>query len=314
MKTVMGIENFNDKTKPVYLALGNFDGVHKGHQSLIQQVITKASTNGGQAVAFIFEPHPAQVLTPERAPRLLITPDRKAKLLEKMGLDVLIYNSFTREIAGWSPEQFVEKILVSKLQIREVFVGFNYTFGHRGAGTPELLKQMGQKSGFEVNVIAPVKYDGETISSSLIRKALEDGNILLAYNMLGYHPVIEGVVVEGEHRGSKIGFPTANVGVETIYNVPGNGVYAARAEVDDRTYHCVVNIGSKPTFHKEYPLSIEAHLMDFTGDIYGQDIRLFFIEKLRDEQRFESLEGLVAQIAQDRDRAQEISTAYDRDF
>ncbi len=314
MQTVMGIENFHDKSKPIYLALGNFDGVHKGHQSLIQALIEKAAVNRGQALAFIFEPHPAQVLMPERAPRLLLTPHGKADLLEKIGLDVLIYNTFTREIAGWSPEQFVEKILISALQISEVFVGFNYTFGHRGAGTPEYLKQLGDEFGFGVNIIAPVTYEGEPISSSLVRKALEVGDVLTAYNMLGYHPVIEGVVVEGEHRGSRIGFPTANLGVETIYNIPGQGVYAARARIGSKVYHCVVNIGSKPTFHQEYPISIEAHLMDFAGDIYGQEISLSFLEKLREEQRFQSLEELVSQIARDRNRAEEICKAYDGDL
>src|SRR5665647_924736 len=131
MQTVMGIENFHDKSKPIYLALGNFDGVHKGHQSLIQAMIEKTAVNKGQALAFIFEPHPAQVLMPEREPRLLLTPHRKANLLGKIGLDVLIYNPFTPEIASWSPEQFIEEILIGALQICEVFVGFNYTFGHR---------------------------------------------------------------------------------------------------------------------------------------------------------------------------------------
>lgn len=313
MQTVMGIENFNHKTKPVYLALGNFDGVHKGHQSLIKALVERAATNSGQSVAFIFEPHPAQILTPERAPLLLLTPCRKAKLLEKMGLDALIYNPFTREIASWSPEQFVEKILIQTLQVREVFVGFNYTFGHRGIGTPELLQQMGEKHGFGVNIIEPVKFGGEAISSSLIRKSLEAGDIAAACQLLGYPPVLEGVVVEGEHRGATIGFPTANIGVETIYNVPGKGVYAAQARVGDRDYHCVVNIGSKPTFHEAYPISIEAHLMDFTGDIYGKSICLSFIEKLRDEQRFGSLEELVRQISLDRDKALEISRTYGLD-
>jgi riboflavin kinase/FMN adenylyltransferase len=310
MNTVIGIENFSDKTKPVYLALGNFDGVHKGHQSLITDLVQKALLNDGQAVAFIFEPHPAQILTPEHAPRLLLTPYRKAKLLEKMGLDVLIYHPFTREIAAWSPDQFVEKILIQELQIREVFVGFNYTFGHRGAGNPELLKQMGDKQSFGVNIIDPVKYGGETISSSLVRRSLKSGDIAAAYQLLGYYPVLEGIVVEGEHRGSALGFPTANLGVENIYNVPGKGVYAAQACVGDRNYHCVVNIGSKPTFHEEYPISVEAHLMDFIGDIYGQSICLSFVEKLRNEQRFGSLEELIAQISLDRDRALEITRLY----
>ncbi len=314
MQTIMGIENFHNSQQPVYLALGNFDGVHKGHQSLIRSLIEKATANKGQAVAFIFEPHPAQVLTPERAPRLLLTPAGKAELLEKIGLDVLIYNPFSIEMAAWSPEQFVEKILLGALQIREAFVGFNYTFGHRGAGTPEYLKQLGEQHGFGVNIIAPVTYDGEPISSSSIRQALKIGDVQTAYHLLGYHPVVEGVVVEGEHRGSLIGFPTANVGVDPIYNVLGKGVYAAQAYTGGQLYHSVVNIGSKPTFYQEYPISIEAHLMNFGEDIYGQPIKLSFLEKLRDEQRFQSLDELVLQITRDRDRAEEICKAWDQDL
>jgi riboflavin kinase/FMN adenylyltransferase len=310
MNTVVGIENFQDKTRPVYLALGNFDGVHKGHQVLIQAVVDKAAANGGQSLALIFEPHPAQVLVPEKAPRLLLTPYRKAEFIEKKGMDNLIYTPFTHEIARWSPQQFVEKILIEELHVREVFVGFNYTFGHRGAGTSELLQQIGEQMGFKVNIIAPVEFEGQLISSSLIRKSLENGDITTAYNMLGYHPIIEGVVIEGEHRGVTIGVPTANIGIEPIYNVPGKGVYAARARLGGKTYHCVVNIGNKPTFHQDYPLSIEAHLIDFTGDIYNQDIRLYFLEKLRDEKRFASREELIAQITRDRDKALQISRAY----
>lgn len=309
MHTVVGIENFTDKSRPVYLALGNFDGVHIGHQKLISELVAKASSKGGQAVAFIFDPHPAQVLTPDRAPHLLITPCRKAKLLEQMGLDILIYHPFTREIAACSPEQFVKKILVQDLKVKEVFVGFNYSFGHRGSGTPELLQQLGEQYGFKVNIIPPVEFGGETISSSLIRKSLDAGDIKMARELLGYYPILEGIVVEGEHRGAAIGFPTANIGVETTYNVFGQGVYAARARAGGKDYGCVVNIGSKPTFHDAYPVSIEAHLMNFNGDLYGQQISLSLIEKLRDEKRFSSLEDLVAQITLDRDRALEISRA-----
>jgi len=303
MQTVVGIENYRLEAGPVYLALGNFDGVHKGHQSLIKTMADSATEKGGQKVAFIFEPHPAQVLAPDKAPRLLITPARKAMLLDKLGLDVLIYHPFTREIAGWSPSDFVERILIAKLQVAGVFVGFNYTFGHKGAGTPEMLQSMGQEHGFAVSIIPPVEYQGEPISSSLVRKSLEDGDIATAFQMLGYYPVLDGIVVQGEHRGTGLGFPTANIGVESIYSVPGKGVYAAWAEVGGEKVPAVVNIGSKPTFHQQYPLSIEAHLMNFNRNIYGQEINLSFIEKIRNEQRFDSLDQLVAQISQDRDQA-----------
>lgn len=314
MQTVSGIENYRDPGRPVYLALGNFDGVHQGHQSLITALVNKAHDNGGAAVAFIFEPHPAQVLNPDRAPRLLNTAARKASLLAAMGLDILIYHPFSRDIAAWNPLEFVERILIQCLQVREVFVGFNYTFGHRGLGTPGTMQEIGSKLGFGVNIIPPVEFKGEPISSSLVRKALEEGDIDTAHSLLGYYPILDGVVVEGEHRGKQLGFPTANIGVEGLFHVPAKGVYAARASVGERLYHSVVNIGSKPTFHEEYPISIEAHLMEFDGDIYGQAISLSFLAKLRDEKRFESLQDLVSQIGRDRDQALEISRSHAADL
>lgn len=314
MQTVSGIENYRDPGQPVYLALGNFDGVHQGHQRLITALVDKAHDNGGVAVAFIFEPHPAQVLTPEKAPRLLNTAARKAALLAALGLDILVYHPFSRDIAAWTPLEFVERILIDCLHVREVFVGFNYTFGHRGLGTPAIMQELGSKLGFDVNIIPPVEFKGEPISSSLVRKALEEGDIDTAHSLLGYYPILDGVVVEGEHRGKQLGFPTANVGVEGLFHVPAKGVYAARARVGTNQYHCVVNIGSKPTFHEDYPVSIEAHLMEFDGDIYGQAISLSFLAKLRDEKRFDSLPDLVNQIGRDRDQALEISRAHAADL
>ncbi|NMC26848.1 MAG: bifunctional riboflavin kinase/FAD synthetase, partial [Syntrophomonadaceae bacterium] len=188
------------------------------------------------------------------------------------------------------------------------------TFGHRGLGTPGIMQELGSKLGFDVNIIPPVEFKGEPISSSLVRKALEEGDIDTAHSLLGYYPILDGVVVEGEHRGKQLGFPTANVGVEGLFHVPAKGVYAARARVGTNQYHCVVNIGSKPTFHEDYPVSIEAHLMEFDGDIYGQAISLSFLAKLRDEKRFDSLPDLVNQIGRDRDQALEISRSHAADL
>lgn len=311
MQIIYGMENYQPGSQDLFLALGNFDGIHKGHQSLINSAIGRRDELGGIAGAFIFDPHPTQVLFPERMPLLLVNPIRKAALLEKMGLDVLIYETFTREIAAITPEEFVFDVLLKRLKIKEVFVGFNHTFGYKGKGTPELLKKLGEENGFKVHVTPPVKVEDEIVSSSLIRQALEEGKIEWAAGMLGYHPVLDGLVIEGEKRGRQLGFPTANVGIESIYNVPAKGVYAAKARVNNQVYNAVVNIGSKPTFHQAYPLSIEAYLMDFNDDIYGQPISLSFLTKLRDEQRFENLEALVAQINKDRDQAYEIAKKYD---
>ncbi|MEA1960014.1 MAG: bifunctional riboflavin kinase/FAD synthetase [Bacillota bacterium] len=304
MKVIYGIENYQQNDS-LYLALGNFDGIHRGHKHLISTAVEKAKKNGGKSAAFIFEPHPAQVLFPEKAPKLLGNRESKTKLLEQCGLDLLIYHPFTMEIASWSPEKFVHNILINGLHIKEVFVGFNHSFGHRGAGTPEAMKQMGKELGFAVNVIDPVTIDGELVSSSLVRKLLEQGDVQHATKMLGYSPFIQGNVIHGEHRGSTIGFPTANIGIDSRYTVPAKGVYAGvvTIEGDVNRYKCVVNIGSKPTFHEIYPLSIEAHIVDYNQDIYGKTVTLTFMEKLRDEKKFASIEELLEQINNDKNTA-----------
>ena len=312
MRVVHGIENYHEDHS-IYLALGNFDGVHRGHQQLIGATVEKAHQEGELAAAFIFEPHPAQILFPEKAPKMLVNIDAKTRLLEECGIDLLVYSPFTMQIAAWTPEEFVNTILVRKLHVKEVFVGFNYSFGYRGLGTPENLEQLGRQQDFKVNVISPVTIGGELVSSSLVRSFLEQGDVKKAAKMLGYLPFVEGEVIHGEHRGSTIGFPTANVGIEACYIIPGKGVYAAQAMVegDPKNYQCVINIGSKPTFHEAFPISIEAHIIDFQQDIYGKRISLHFIDKLRDEKKFASLEGLLEQITKDRQIALGMLNAYD---
>lgn len=299
MEIVRELDNYKKSDSPLYLALGNFDGVHRGHKKLINDLVEKAKKNNGVAAAFIFEPHPAKVLKPDKAPKLLVTPERKAELLDELGLDILIYNTFNTEISRCSPEEFVERILVDKFEVKEVFVGFNHSFGYKGAGTPELLRELGGRYNFAVNIISPVKIDGQVVSSSLIRQALDAALIENAYNMLGYYPMLEGVVIKGESRGGTIGFPTANLGVSSDLNVPGKGVYAARAQVDNQYFNCVVNIGNKPTFHENYPVSIEAHLLNFQKDIYGKSLRVHFVQKIREQRKFESIDELIRQIELD---------------
>ncbi len=307
MQVIREIDNFTKIAKPMYVALGNFDGVHKGHQKLINNLVEKAKSNNGVAAAFIFEPHPIQILNPGKAPDLLNTADIKAELLEKMGIDILIYNTFSREISQCSPEQFVQKFLVRRLAIQEVFVGFNYSFGHKGVGTPKLLKEFGQKYGFEVNIIPSVEVGQAAVSSTRIRKMLDLGDIKKACALLGYYPVLEGTIIEEEHRGTAIGFPTANLKVETGIQKPAKGVYAAFASLlSGEKLMAVVNIGSKPTFHEDYPVSIEAHIIDFNQNIYGKRLRLHFVEKIRDEMKFTGIEELVKQISEDRTAAHKI--------
>lgn len=308
MQLIYGVENYIKRDKPLYLALGNFDGVHKGHQELIKKIVQKAEANGGLAAAFIFDPHPIKVIRPEKAPKLLVTSERKAKLMAELGLDILIYQSFTHDISCWTPEHFVQEILIDKLAVKEVFVGFNYSFGYKGQGSPELLSRLGEKLDFEVNVTEPVEVKGHLVSSSLIRQLLKVGEIKNAIAMLGNKPMLEAKIVRGENRGASIGFPTANLEVNQELMSPGSGVYAGQIIIKNTPYKCVVNIGTKPTFHEDYPLTVEAHIIDFKEDIYGEEIELFFIDKIRDEKKFLNIDQLVEQIRQDCDQAIKIST------
>ncbi|OPX94699.1 MAG: Riboflavin biosynthesis protein RibF [Pelotomaculum sp. PtaB.Bin104] len=189
MQIIREAKNYIYNEKPLLLALGNFDGVHYGHKKLLSTVVERARMINGTAAAFIFDPHPASVLTPDKAPRMLVTTERKAELLEQLGLDLLVYHSFTLEIARWSAEEFVQRILLDCFKVSEVYVGFNYSFGHQGAGTPELLRTLSDKYGFETQVIPPVTVAGEVVSSSLIRNYLKHGAIDKAYYMLGYYPL-----------------------------------------------------------------------------------------------------------------------------
>ena len=299
MEIVKEINNFKPSNRPLYLALGNFDGVHKGHKKIITELVEKAKKNGAIAAALIFDPHPAKVLNPDKAPKLLVNSERKAELLKELGLDILIYHTFNKDISKCSPEDFVKKILLDNLKVKEVFVGFNYSFGYKGAGNPALLEELGDKFNYKVNIIPPVKVNGEIASSSLVRQALDAGEVEKAFSMLGYYPMLEGIVIEGEHRGATIGFPTANLGVNPDFNIPAKGVYAAKAQLEDEFFNCVVNIGTKPTFHKDYPISIESHFLNFNRDIYSKSVKLYFIQKLRNQKRFESIEELTDQIKLD---------------
>lgn len=308
MELIFGVDCFKKSHRELYLALGNFDGVHMGHKELINQVVNQAQANQGISAAFIFEPHPIKVIHPEKAPKMLITAQRKAHLLEELGLDILIYQEFTRDISCWTPEHFAQEILVDKLAVTEVFVGFNYSFGHKGRGTPELLGILGMELGFGVKVIDPVEVQGHLVSSSMIRKLLNSGDIPNAAAMLGYEPMLQAQVVPGENRGASLGFPTANLQFSEDLIIPGPGVYAARIFIDQQAYKSVVNIGTKPTFHDNYPLTVEVHIIDFSGDVYGEEIELVFVRKIRDEKKFAGIQDLVEQIGKDREQAINITS------
>lgn len=289
-----------EKYGKMVIGLGNFDGVHLGHRKLIGDLVSRAREVGGTSTVFTFNPHPMAVLNPNGAPPMILSPGIKRRIFAGLGVEVLILVPFTLEFARMSPEDFVDIVLYRHLGVHTVFVGYNYTFGHRGRGTPELLEKMGQSLGFGVEVVSPVTVEGRPVSSTLIRNRLADGDIAGARKFLGYCPVVEGEVVYGERRGNQLGFPTANLGVSPGVLVPANGVYSVKAQVDGDMFLGVANIGVKPTFHGNgYNRTIEVHLLDFAGDIYGRHLQVYFIRRLREEKRFPSVGELVEQIRRD---------------
>ncbi len=289
-----------------HIAIGYFDGVHVGHQAVIGQAVESARRSGKRAAAMTFHPHPKEVLGRGERYGTALTPLReKLRRFEALGLDATYVVEFDRAFAAVSAEDFVANVL-RPLGIKAVIVGFDFTFGSRGLGTPELLRQLGAPD-IEVEIIAPQALDETKVSSSRIREALEQGDVRSATPLLGRPYRIEGTVVGGDRRGRTIGFPTANVEPDGNYMLPRLGVYAVRALVGGKSYEAVLNLGVKPTFHDDLPEpKLEAHLFDFSGDVYGERMSIDFIAFLRPEQKFNGVEQLVAQIRVDADRARDV--------
>jgi riboflavin kinase/FMN adenylyltransferase len=284
------------------VTIGNFDGVHRGHQALIRAAARRAEGQGGRVVVLTLDPHPARLLDPKRAPATLTTLEQKSELLAGLGVDVFVVLPFTAELARRSAEQFVGGVLVEALGATSVVVGEDFRFGHRRRGDVSLLEALGSRHGFGVEALPPVLHAGLPVSSSRVREVLARGRVEEARELLGRSFFIDGTVVEGERRGRTLGFPTANLATpnETL---PLEGVYAARCRVPPgRWLPAVVNIGRRPTFGGD-AVSVEAHLLDFDADLYGAELRTEFVGRLREERRFDGPGALVAQIREDVSRA-----------
>lgn len=277
------------------LTPGNFDGVHRGHQSLVRHAQQRAQQCGAQSVALFFSPHPAQLFRPEQAPALLTTPERRSALLKAAGIDVVDCQSFDRQFASLSPEAFVDEVLVDRHRCRQLFVGPDFRFGKGRAGDASTLRELGKTRDFEVETLDFVE-DGEPISSTRIRGLLADGHVADAARLLDRHHDVDGTVVVGHRRGRALGFPTANLDCEHT-QLPSDGVYALWVKVDDAIFPAVANLGERPTF--KAGRSVEAHLLGFEGDLYGKRLRVAFVSRLRGERRFDGLEALKAQIQRD---------------
>lgn len=298
----MQVIHFPDDPPPRWnqpvLALGNFDGLHRGHMKIIDRVRRNAGERGGTPAAMTFEPHPPRVLRPDKAPQLLMTKDQKIESLTRSGMQGVAVVRFTLELSKWDPETFVRNVLVEWLHVVEVWVGANFLFGHERAGNFSVLRSLGARYGFRAEKIDPVRYKDFVVSSTRIRRLLGEGRVDEAAALLGHHYFIDGTVSRGAGRGRELGFPTANL---TTCNelIPPSGVYATTVTIDNIVYPSITNIGLRPTFGDVDQQIIETHVFDMSRDLYDSSLRLSFVQRLRDERAFPDVDALRAQIDAD---------------
>lgn len=289
-----------DLPKGGVATVGNFDGVHRGHQAMLQAVAAHARELGAPSVVVSFDPHPLKVLHPERAPKMIQTLRQREEAIEACGIDALVLVPFTRDFSLTPAEAFVKDLLVKRLAVREVHVGARFIFGRDRLGTLELLRSAGKAAGFHVTGLADVGDDDGAISSTRIRNALLDGDAALARRLLGRPYAMDGIIAKGDRMGRRIGFPTMNLKADNeLY--PKDGVYFTSVRIDsfERTFPCVTNIGRRPTVYEDYATTIESYILDFSSDVYGERVRLSFFDRVRDEQTFASMLDLTAQIRLD---------------
>jgi riboflavin kinase/FMN adenylyltransferase len=297
MRIIRDLASYPPDAPPAAVALGVFDGVHLAHRAILDRAVAQARAGSLQAIACTFDRNPMEILQPDRAPLPITTLDERLSLLGETGVDAALVLTFTREFAAVEPEAFVKDVLLQRLQAREVIVGFNHTFGRGARGNARLLQALGERLGFRAHVVPPLVLDGVPVSSTEIRAVLADGEVERAARYLGREYSVTGKVVQGAGRGRTLGFPTANVDAGRPPLVPA-GVYACRAVVRSTEHKAVVNVGVRPTFD-EHRLVVEAHLLDFSGALYGQTVTLRFVARLREERKFAGADALRQQIERD---------------
>lgn len=303
MQILRSIPELSALRGPLFTAIGVFDGVHLGHQAVISTSARHARDAGGTPVVITFDPHPAKVLRPEKAPHLITATQHKIALIRDLGVEHLLVVQFDQEFAATPPEEFVQQLCAHAKPLREICVGHEWSFGKNRAGNLALLQKLGAEYEFHVVGIKPVAVNGTVVSSTAIRRAVETGDFAKAAEMLGREYTILGTVKAGAQLGRKLGFPTANLSAHSE-QFPPNGVYAAEATVEDAVLRGVVNLGYRPTVSGGTPERLlELHLFDLDRDIYGQDVEVRFTRYLRAEQKFANLEELSAQIARDVEQA-----------
>lgn len=297
MRIFNSLEEVNN-IEPTVVALGNFDGVHRGHQQIIERTVGTAKAAGLKSAVFTFSNHTRTLLKNLPPVKNILYPEEKAEIFEKMGVDYLFNIPFTHEILGMSPEEFIDEILVKTFRIKEAYCGFNYTFGHKAAGTPEVLTHEGMRKGFGIHIQEPFMIDDIVVSSTYIRQLIQEGKMEDCARFMGRRYSIGGEVVVGNKLGRTIGFPTSNVMIDENMASPSNGVYITNCIYNGVKYPSITNVGVKPTVGT-YNKNVETHIFNFDKELYGKQIRVEFIKKTRDEKKFSSVEELSKQIKSD---------------
>src|SRR3990170_5420978 len=305
MEIIRGLEELEKSYPNTVITIGNFDGLHLGHQKIIQTVIRKSEEIYGTSMVVTFDPHPMKVLAPEKEVKLLTTPKERERLIRSIGINVLLCITFNKEFSHLQPDEFIENVLVNKINVKKVIVGQNYAFGKARKGTTELLRRRGRKYGFNVKVVRHAKVNGEVVSSSKIRSFLSMGQVFEASTFLGRAYTIEGNVIRGAGRGEKLlHIPTANITTPNEL-VPKEGVYAVRIGLKGSFFDGVANIGKKPTFG-DADTGYEVHIFNYTGNLLGEHLRIHFVDWIRDQRSFPDALSLEKQIRNDIEYAREI--------
>jgi riboflavin kinase/FMN adenylyltransferase len=299
----MDVIHFPEDARPFrwsapVLALGNFDGVHRGHRKILDRLCRVAHERGATAVVMTFDPHPPRVVRPDKAPPLLMTKAQKLEALADAGVQGAAIVRFTPELSRWDPESFVRTVLVDWLRVSEVWVGANFLFGHDRAGNFSMLRALGARYGFKAEKIDPVRYKDFVVSSTRIRRLIGEGRVDEAGALLGHQYCVDGTVMQGDRRGRTIGFPTANLCTENEL-LPPHGVYATTLRLGSIVHPSVTNIGTRPTVDTSGQTVVETHVFGVDRDFYGAAVRLGFVQRMRDERRFESIDALRVQIDAD---------------
>jgi riboflavin kinase / FMN adenylyltransferase len=311
VKVYRGVAEAQGNILASAVTVGTLDGVHLGHRALLAQTIERARSQKAASIAITWDRHPSETLRPDHAPLLLSSLERKLELLEETGIDETLVLPFDAELSSWSPQRFVDTILVDCVRAKSVIVGSDWRFGHRAAGDVPLLIELGRTAGFEAEGIRLLEVAGGPVSSSRVRQAIANGDVALAGTLLGRAFDFDGIVVRGDDRGKSLGIPTANIPLGPRMAHPPRGVYAGRARAGGRWHAAAINLGVNPTFGGDpgtSPPRIEAYLLDFEGDLYGQVLRVEFWRRLRDETKFASAQALIEQIERDVENTRRVVT------